>query len=461
MVKNVKLGQFRRIVKGDSLRIHSIAPQNVFAPARILDLDAIVDRDEQAVRLSWTAPGEVLDAGRAKDYLIFTSEMSNSFHKRNRRTFMTLPATRMAGGRENYTIPLREFERDVYLAVAAMNRFDNLAASSNVVHIQIPRYQANPNQGLPNQSSGSNSNNNGSNVGRKSDKILFYVLFGVISFILVCALMVVIILKKYQRKRDARTGNSVDGRFSCEDPMDDISVIDVTEEVLVNDFGKQSLIVNKRPPGAAVAPNPILTNSMQQQQHPNYETIRTFPTRVAGFADSNNVNNFANRSLNVFPTSDLPTNLRGAANHYERNNYSLNLGYYNNRQHQQQPEQVLGNSYINVVDPGPASGGGDDDYCDCQAYATVKNPDLICDPIPIDEPIYANTNAPLNGLRVITPGLGATPPIYSVVNKKSKTVKSVEFAESTDSQTTATTNSRNTSPESAAAIPMEANQSNE
>ncbi len=133
-----------------------------------------------------------------------------------------------------------------------------------------------------------------------------------------------------------------------------------------------------------------------------------------------------NDMTSIYGTANTARTQRAAQN------YSLNLGQYYNHQNGGGRQELLGNSYINV---GPPSS---EDYCDCQAYSSIKNPDLICDP----EPIYANTNGNFAGLKVITP------PIYSVVNKKAKAAKNVEFAESTDSQTTTTTNSRNSSPES-------------
>ncbi len=63
VAKNVKLGAFRRIVKGDSIRVKTIAPQYMFPPSRILDLKAKVNAKLEHVELSWTAPGETLDSG--------------------------------------------------------------------------------------------------------------------------------------------------------------------------------------------------------------------------------------------------------------------------------------------------------------------------------------------------------------------------------------------------------------
>ena len=49
--RSVKLRSFSRIIKGDSLRIMSIAPASTFSPARILDLKASIE--EKEVLLIW------------------------------------------------------------------------------------------------------------------------------------------------------------------------------------------------------------------------------------------------------------------------------------------------------------------------------------------------------------------------------------------------------------------------
>ena len=73
---NKNFGQFSRIIKGDSFRIMSMKPQDNYGPARILDLTALVDIQNQGIELRWTAPGKILDSGKAVSYKIFTSALS-------------------------------------------------------------------------------------------------------------------------------------------------------------------------------------------------------------------------------------------------------------------------------------------------------------------------------------------------------------------------------------------------
>lgn len=66
-IRNEKLRPFKRITKGDSFRIHSIAKvPGLFPPARILDLHVEVLTSTQQLEFSWSAPGNDLDQGEGK-----------------------------------------------------------------------------------------------------------------------------------------------------------------------------------------------------------------------------------------------------------------------------------------------------------------------------------------------------------------------------------------------------------
>ena len=63
-------------------------------------------------------------------------------------------------------------------------------------------------------------------------------MFSIIAVLLLCILAVVVILKKYKGRKTSSETDEV-----LEDPMDDISVIDVTEEVMMvnNEIKNQPL----------------------------------------------------------------------------------------------------------------------------------------------------------------------------------------------------------------------------
>ena len=222
--KNVKLGFFSRIIKGDSFRIMSLAPFSKFSPARILDLSAFVEEDR--VLLSWTAPGEVLDHGRVITYKIFSSELSSSFYKRNRQVLTEIAATQRSGALEKIPLEFKLIQKDSYIAVAAVSKSDKMGELSNVVHVKLPENIFRETAPIYN-SQAQNNHVHSEDISVKSDKVLFYVLFAIIAVVLICILAVLAILKKYRNVKNE------DDQCLDEDPMDDISVIDVTD-LMVN-----------------------------------------------------------------------------------------------------------------------------------------------------------------------------------------------------------------------------------
>ena len=63
---------------------------------------------------------------------------------------------------------------------------------------------------------------------KKSDEVLFYVLAGIISVILICIFAVILILKKYQIKEEKEYKKD-----NCEDPLEDFDIIDITDQDLM------------------------------------------------------------------------------------------------------------------------------------------------------------------------------------------------------------------------------------
>ena len=219
VMRTVELASFTRIVKGESFRIMSLAPKQNYSPARILNLSAFVHFDKGEVQLAWTAPGEILDHGKVFSYKIFISEASQSFYKKERTLLRQIAAVHPATALERYDLKFEDIgKNDVYLAIAAVNNFKKMSELSNVVHIKLP-YESTVQENL-------NWTQNEDYIqieapDRKSDKILFYVLFSIIAVLLVSILAIVAIMKKFSGK----SSNS-----SNQDPLEDFDIIDVTDE---------------------------------------------------------------------------------------------------------------------------------------------------------------------------------------------------------------------------------------
>ena len=242
--KNVKLGSFSRIVKGSSLRIMSLAPAVNFSPARILDLSAFTEIEEERVLLSWTAPGDVLDQGRVMSYKIYASELSTSFYKRNRQILTEIAATQRSGALEKIPLSFDMIKKDSFIAVCAVNKMSKIGKLSNVVHVKLPELALR--QATPLHSDkGAHENVYTENISKKSDKVLFYVLFAIIAAVLICIMAVLIIMKRY---RNIKTEDDQ----GLEDPMDDMSIIDIIDAT--------SLMVNQ------TKTEPILTGFQKNNQ---------------------------------------------------------------------------------------------------------------------------------------------------------------------------------------------------
>ena len=190
---NKNFGHFSRIIKGDSLRIMSMTPEETYGPARILDLTALVNIQNQAVELRWTAPGKILDSGKVASYKLFTSALSESFYTRTTQVLTEIPAIHVSGVTELLKLNFSQVQRDCFLAIAAINSNGKMAEMSNVVHVKLPQRVSQHYLSEVTKEPIFNEE-----VEKKSDKVLFYVLFSIIAVLMVCILSVVVILKKYR-----------------------------------------------------------------------------------------------------------------------------------------------------------------------------------------------------------------------------------------------------------------------
>ena len=238
--RTVKLNSFSRIIKGDSIRIMSLIPEKMLKPSRILDLSAFVLTDKKEVQLSWTAPGEILDHGKVFSYKIFASELSDSFYKRSRKLLMQIAATQISGSFEKFTMTFDQIEQDSFIAIAAINKYEKMSSLSNVVHVKLPHeHFKHDTLQYTSQDPSVKKEQLFHGKDKKSDKVLFYVLFGIIAVLLICIIAVVAILKKYQMKRKRKTNPG-----SQEDPLEDFDIIDVTDQDMMVPPGSTSTYPN-------------------------------------------------------------------------------------------------------------------------------------------------------------------------------------------------------------------------
>ncbi|KAK9404090.1 epithelial chloride channel protein-like [Crotalus adamanteus] len=135
------LGKFSRIASGGSFVMSGVIPGSsldAFPPSRITDLDAKLN-DEDEFLLSWTAPGNDYDKGKAEKYEIKMSE--NPVELRD--TFLTAASVNtsdlkpdVAGARQSFQHKMENFTKEngttVYFAIRANDgtNFGELALGS-------------------------------------------------------------------------------------------------------------------------------------------------------------------------------------------------------------------------------------------------------------------------------------------------------------------------------------------
>uniref|UniRef100_A0A8C2QKE4 Chloride channel accessory 3B n=1 Tax=Cricetulus griseus TaxID=10029 RepID=A0A8C2QKE4_CRIGR len=132
---------FNRLTSGESFTV-SGAPTggdhaHVFPPSKVTDLEAEFKGDY--IHLTWTAPGKVLDKGRAHRYVIRMSrhsqDLQEDFHNATLVNTSSL-VPKEAGSKENFEFKPETLKIEngtkLYIAVQATNKINLTSAISNI-----------------------------------------------------------------------------------------------------------------------------------------------------------------------------------------------------------------------------------------------------------------------------------------------------------------------------------------
>ncbi|KAL7984944.1 hypothetical protein Chor_003514 [Crotalus horridus] len=139
------LGKFSRIASGGSFVMSGVVPGSsldAFPPSRITDLEAKLN-DEDEFLLSWTAPGNDYDKGKAEKYEIKMSENPVEL----RYTFQSAASVNtsdlkpdVAGARQSFQHKMENFTKEngttVYFAIRA-NDGTNFGEVSNIARAVV------------------------------------------------------------------------------------------------------------------------------------------------------------------------------------------------------------------------------------------------------------------------------------------------------------------------------------
>ncbi|XP_059544966.1 calcium-activated chloride channel regulator 1-like [Myotis daubentonii] len=140
-MEEAEVDDFSRLTSGGSITVSGVPPSvdltQVFPPSKITDLEAKFKEDH--IQLSWTAPGNVLDKGKAKHYIIrisnYLQELQEDFENATLVTTSSL-IPKEAGSTENFEFRPEPFKTEngtrFYIAIQTINEANLTSKISNI-----------------------------------------------------------------------------------------------------------------------------------------------------------------------------------------------------------------------------------------------------------------------------------------------------------------------------------------
>ncbi|XP_038167448.1 calcium-activated chloride channel regulator 3A-1-like [Arvicola amphibius] len=135
---------FSRLTSGGSFTVSGAPPggnhTHVFPPSKVTDLEAEFEGDH--IHLTWTAPGKVLDKGRAQRYIIRMSQHSQDLQEDFKNATLVNTASlipKEAGSKENFefkpeTLKIENGTR-FYVVIQASNEANLTSEVSNIAQV--------------------------------------------------------------------------------------------------------------------------------------------------------------------------------------------------------------------------------------------------------------------------------------------------------------------------------------
>ncbi|CAL4227223.1 unnamed protein product, partial [Meganyctiphanes norvegica] len=107
-------------------------------PSRITDLKAIVNTENYEVSLKWTAPGDDYDMGQAHHYEVVIADSWNLAKVFEGEKIMVITDPLPVSTEQCFTAELEKYDKNLYIAICAVDESGNRADISNIVSIWIP-----------------------------------------------------------------------------------------------------------------------------------------------------------------------------------------------------------------------------------------------------------------------------------------------------------------------------------
>ncbi|XP_026639693.1 calcium-activated chloride channel regulator 3A-1-like [Microtus ochrogaster] len=132
---------FSRVASGGSFTVSGAPPggnhANVFPPCKVTDLEAEFEGDH--IHLTWTAPGKVLDKGKAQRYIIRVSQHSRDLQEDFKNATLVNTASlrpKEAGSKENFEFKPETLKIEngtkLYVVIQASNEANLTSEVSNI-----------------------------------------------------------------------------------------------------------------------------------------------------------------------------------------------------------------------------------------------------------------------------------------------------------------------------------------
>ena len=230
------LGEFTRISGGYSFRVSKLrrGSQDSFPPSRVLDLSVDVLTSTQQLEFSWTAPGDDYDEGKPTSYQLFCAEDPTSFYEGSAmyiELVESLSGVKPAGEQETHRIHVKALNKNLYYGILGVDDQGNAAPMSNIVKAYMP-------QPFVVQRSGQSVRENGQlreglfnpfQVIKEPNKIIMYVVVGVVTvviFTFLVVMMIMIVSRKLSRRNQSSRAADED-TFSKDNDLVRFSSVDL------------------------------------------------------------------------------------------------------------------------------------------------------------------------------------------------------------------------------------------
>ena len=350
-----KLGAFSRILKGHSFRIiKSLRRQaDSVPPARVLDLRVDVLTSSQQLEFSWTAPGDDYDEGRPTSYQLFYSPNPELFYVGGEAMAADLiesfSAVKHAGGPESHRIFVKAFNQNLFFALVSVDDEGNVGGLSNIVKAYMPQPFVIGQTGQSVRHSGQLREGlfNPFEVINEPNKVIMYVVVGVVTVVIFTFLVVMLILLLLRKTR----------RRPIEDELAGVHEEDLytTKESDLVRFGSVDINLHS---GEAKLPKYIISN------HHHMHHIDPYGEYVVGGPPSPHQSSNFSSEDRLFPqqqqqqhsnnsSGGSSSSSGGGGSHHSMVTFIDPSAYHNHQQHQQRMES---NSVMAAEENSPRPG---------------------------------------------------------------------------------------------------------